>query len=177
MIKRATAVLLPLVLAACGTPSEFAGDMPAFEPTRDGTTLSFGDTARVVTEDVSFHVPVQWDVTVGAPKTRRAPRSAEQANMLVCFPVTFTPVAVGEFPVDVTVTLPKLTLVDDTLTANTATPDYCGESTITGYTPDLRTGKPYTGYVASWSGTADRGVVGTGVEVSTRDATVTFTSP
>ncbi|OFT69751.1 hypothetical protein HMPREF3145_06915 [Corynebacterium sp. HMSC05C01] len=174
MIKRATAVLLPLVLAACGTPSEFAGNMPAFEPTRDGTTLSFGDTARVVTEDVSFHVPVQWDVTVGAPKTRRAPRSAEQANMLVCFPVTFTPVAVGEFPVDVTVTLPKLTLVDDTLTANTANPEYCGESTITGYTPDL-TGTQH-GYVASWSGTADRGVVGTGVEVSTRDATVTFTS-
>ena len=67
------------------------------------------------------------------------------------------------------------TPIDDTLTANTAQPEYCGESTLTGYTPDL-TG-PQHGFVASWSGTADRGVVGTGVEVSTRDATVTFTSP
>lgn len=172
MNKRATAVLIPLILAACGTPSAFDGDMPAFTETRDGATLRYGQTAKLVTKDVQFDVPVQWEITVDEPETERAPRSASEAADIVCFPVTLTPVAVGEHPVDVTVALPELSLVDDTLNANTASSQYCGDSAFSGYTPDL-TG-PQHGFVASWAGTAEPGVVATGVEVKTRNATVTF---
>ena len=67
--------------------------MPEFYPSRDGATFRFGQTAKIVTEDVRYHVPVQWEVTVDEPTTTRAPRSAEHARSLVCFPVSFTPVS------------------------------------------------------------------------------------
>lgn len=171
---RATAVLLPLMLTACAAPMPFDGDMPPFTPSRDGATLRFGQTGKVVTEDVRYRVPVQWEVTVDEPTTSRAPRSAKQAKSIVCFPVTFTPVAVGAFPRDVTVALPKLSPIDGSLAANQADPDYCGESTVTGYTGDLREGDTYTGFVASWAGSADPGIIGRGVELKSRDATLTW---
>lgn len=174
MIKRATAVLLPLALVACAAPSAFDGEMPDFTASRDGATFRFGQTAKVVTEDVRYHVPVQWEITVDSPDSERAPRSAKEAKDIVCFPVTFTPVAVGDFPVDVTVALPKLSPIDGDLAANEADPAYCGESDISGYTPDLKAGEHYTGYAASWSGTADRGIVGSGVELSTPETTLTW---
>ena len=36
--------------------------MPDFYPSRDGATFRFGQTAKIVTEDVRYHVPVQWEV-------------------------------------------------------------------------------------------------------------------
>lgn len=152
----------------------FDGDMPQFTPSRDGATFRLGQTAKVVTEDVRYHVPVQWEVTVDSPTTARAPRSAEHAKTLVCFPVAFTPVAIGDFSRDVTVALPELVPIDGSLAANTADPGYCGEPTLTGYTGDLRENDTYTSYVASWAGSADPGIVGTGVELHSHDATLTW---
>ena len=60
------------------------------------------------------------------------------------------------------------------LAANVADPNYCGEWNITGYTGELKANKTYTGYVASWAGSADPGIVATGVELRSRDATVTW---
>ena len=133
--------------------------MPQFTPSRDGATFRLGQTAKVVTEDVRYHVPVQWEVTVDSPTTARAPRSAEHAKTLVCFPVAFTPVAIGDFSRDVTVALPELVPIDGSLAANTA---------------DLRENDTYTSYVASWAGSADPGIVGTGVELHSHDATLTW---
>ena len=171
---RATAVLLPLALVACAAPAPFDGDMPPFTPSRDGATFRFGQTASIVTKDVRFHVPVQWEITVDKPTTSRAPRSAAETASIVCFPVTYTPVAIGEFPRDVTVAMPELSPIDGSLAANQADPDYCGESTVTGYTGDLREGDTYTGFVASWAGSADPGIIGRGVELKSRDATLTW---
>ena len=43
--------------------------MPDFYPSRDGATFRFGQTAKILTEDVRYHVPVQWEVTVDEPTT------------------------------------------------------------------------------------------------------------
>lgn len=171
---RATAVLLPLALVACAAPAPFDGDMPPFTPSRDGATFRFGQTASIVTEDVRFHVPVQWEITVDEPTTSRAPRSAAEAASIVCFPVTYTPVAIGEFSRDVTVAMPELSPIDGSLAANRADPAYCGDTTVTGYIRDLRVNDTYEGFVASWAGSADPGIVATGVELRSRDATVTW---
>ncbi len=148
--------------------------MPDFYPSRDGATFRFGQTGKIVTEDVRYHVPVQWEVTVDEPTTTRAPRSAEQARSIVCFPVSFTPAAIGEFPMDVTVALPELSPIDGTLAANVADPNYCGDWDITGYTGELEENHTYTGFVASWAGSADPGIVGRGVELKGRDTTLTW---
>ncbi|WJY98258.1 hypothetical protein CFOUR_09365 [Corynebacterium fournieri] len=148
--------------------------MPDFTPSRNGASFQFGQTAKVVTEDVRYHVPVQWEVTVDKPTTNRAPRSAEHAKSIVCFPVSFTPVAIGKFDADVTVALPELSPIDGDLAANVADPNYCGEWNITGYTGELKANKTYTGYVASWAGSADPGIVGRGVELKSRDTTLTW---
>ena len=59
--------------------------MPEFYPSRDGSTFRFGQTAKIVTEDVRYHVPVQWEVTVDEPTTTRAPRSAEFQRFIANF--------------------------------------------------------------------------------------------
>lgn len=175
MLKRATAVLIPAIaLVACSSAGDFEAEMPDFSPTKDGAELEIGDTAKVETVDFGHKVPVQWEVTVGQPERIDAPRKAKQAAEFICFPVTFTPVAVGAFKSDVTVALPELLPIDGDLEANRADPDYCGESTLTGYTPELQVGEEYTTYVASWEGTADPGIQGTGVELSTPDVTITW---
>lgn len=187
MRKRATAVLLPVALwlAACAPTSGFAGEMPEFNETKDGATLRFGQVAKVVTEDVEHHVPVQWEVKVKKPKLIDAPRSAAQTKQFICFPVELTPVAVGAFSTDVTVALPELKPIDGSRYANLADPAYCAEAAkpseaadeapdggselvpLSGYTGDLVAGEPQRTYVASWVGTANPGIEGTGVELST----------
>lgn len=172
MLKRATAVLLPLALCACAPAGTFDGEMPDFTATRSGATLKFGQTAKVVTVDVGHKVPVQWEVTVEEPSLIDAPRSARQTSQFACFPATFTPVAIGQFPVDVTVALPSLKPIDADKNANVADPAYCGETTLTGYTGDLEVGAEYEAWVASWVGTANPGIEGTGVQLETTDAVV-----
>ena len=75
---------------------------------------------------------------------------------------------------DVTVALPELLPIDGPLAANVADPNYCGDWDITGYTGELEANETYTGFVASWSGSADPGIVGRGVELKSRDATLTW---
>lgn len=179
---RSAAILLafPLALCACAPAGQFDGPMPDFTPSRSGATFRLGQTAKVITRDFGHGVPVYWDITVGEPTRTQAPRSAKHAAEFVCFPVTATPVAIGAFPGDVTVALPELSLIDGpvnpkaTLKANKADPAYCGETTLTGYTGDLRVGETYTTYAASWRGSADPGIVGTGVRLQTADTTLTW---
>lgn len=163
-----------MTLVACAPAGDFDGEMPDFKATNDGAELEFGDTANAVTYDVAHGVPVQWEVTVDNPERIDAPRKAKQTSEFICFPVTLTPVAVGRFPVDVTVALPELLPIDASLNANLADPAYCGESTATGYTGDLKAGEPMETWVASWEGTADPGIQGSGVEMTAGDATVTW---
>lgn len=180
MQKRATAVLVPvaLLLAACAPTGEFSGEMPDFTATKDGATLRFGQSAKVVTRDVTHHVPVQWEVKVDKPARIDAPRSASQTAEFICFPVELTPVAVGQFPADVTVALPELSPLDGSSNANAADPAYCAEDgesvSISGYSADLASGEAQRTYVASWVGTAKPGIAGTGVKLSTPDATVSW---
>lgn len=197
MRKRATAVLLPVALwlAACAPASDFTGEMPEFSETKDGATLRFGQVAKVVTEDVAHHVPVQWEVKVEKPKLIDAPRSAAQTKQFICFPVELTPVAVGVFSTDVTVALPELKPIDGSRYANLADPAYCAEAAeaadaaesadeapargselapLSGYTGDLVAGEPQRTYAASWVGTANPGIEGTGVELSTQDTSFSW---
>lgn len=175
-------VAITLALGACGAPADFDGDMPDFTPSRSGATFRLGQTAKVITRDFGHGVPVYWDIAVGEPVRETAPRSAKHAAEFVCFPVTATPVAIGRYPVDVTVELPELSPIDapvnasptTSLKANKADPAYCGESTLSGYTGDLKVGQSYTAYVASWRGSADPGIVGTGVRLQTPDTTLTW---
>ena len=70
--------------------------------------------------------------------------------------------------------MPELLPIDGDLAANAADPNYCGDWDITGYTGELEENRTYTGYVASWAGSADPGIIGRGVELKGRDTTLTW---
>lgn len=137
MVSRLPVLLaLPLAaaLAACSPQpaSTDAADMPDFAPTRDNAVLSFGDTARVATEDPATGTQVQWEITVERPRRITGTQAANNLRSpdpqrfaaFTCFPVTLTPVAIGSNPTGPTVPVPELSLIDatpapsTTLTAN-----------------------------------------------------------
>ncbi|AWB84626.1 hypothetical protein [Corynebacterium liangguodongii] len=78
----AAACLAAGTLGACAGPrspqltttaaeplTELAGKPDGFTPTDDGATLSFGETAYVVTTGFDTGLPVYWEVRVDSPRT------------------------------------------------------------------------------------------------------------
>lgn len=156
MTKRARVVLsLPLALAACTAPEPYSGEVPTGPPHAE---RGFGEPAKVTTTAIGSGVPVEWEVTVSKPVLVDATYS--------CFPVTLTPTFIGDYPVDVTVTVPTITPVADDQNANfVQDASVCGNAdTLSGYLGDLKVGREVHTFVASWTGD---GVPATGVRVDT----------
>ena len=158
MLKRATAVTLPLALAACSAAGPYEGDVPQAP---SSATREFGESAELVTTDVARGVPVKWEVTVSEPLL-----ASGADTSITCYPVTLTPTFIGDYPTDFTVTVPWIAPVAGDIYANYV-PDtsVCGqvETPVNGYSGDLKVGKAMHAVVASWSGD---GIPATGVIVT-----------
>lgn len=152
MLKRATAVTLPLALAACASaPGPYSGEVPTATPYAE---REFGEAAKVVTTDTARGVPVEWEVRV----SKSSP---------VCFLVTLTPTFIGEYPQDYTVALPRLEPVAGDEKANFLTDaSACGEpdTPLSGYVGDLEVGKAMQVYAGTWTGD---GIPATGLLLTT----------
>ena len=165
----AAAAAATFALVACAPPAPYSGEIPKV---RSELTRSYGKPAEVLTRDVGHGVPVLWEVSVDKPKLVPATPTFPKA---LCNRVRMTPTFIGDYPVDVTVPLPRFTPVSGDENANYLNDtSLCGEDVNppTGYTGEMREGREYSFYVASWDGLY--GIAGTGVKLSTRDQTVTW---
>ncbi|MDY5786503.1 hypothetical protein [Corynebacterium sp.] len=192
----AAAVTLPLVLSACGSVdpaasapvTELVNAPDGFSATKDGTELSFGDSAQVVTTNYATGAPAYWEVTVHPPQPltvrevagnlgrdpqRIGSAPAEPIKQFTCFRVTFTSLGTGLSSRDapVSVELPRLTPIDaagaEANYVGAGAQHYCGiDGNVPAYTADMRQGEKYTTAVVTWEGVRDPGVVGTAVELT-----------
>lgn len=167
--RAAAAAAAAFALVACAPPAPYSGEVPKV---RSELTRSYGKSARVLTRDIGHGVPVLWEVAVDKPKRIPATPTFPEA---LCSRVRMTPTFIGAYPVDVTVPLPEFTPVNGEENANYLNDaSLCGDDVNppTGYTGEMREGREYAFYVASWDGL--HGIVGTGVKLSTPDQTVTW---
>ena len=158
-----------LTFTSCTPPSPYTESIAVTETKTQ--TRSFGQSAKVVTRDVRYGVPVVWSVDVDKPKLKAATPTFPE---VLCFAVTMTPEEIGEYPVDVTVAVPKFTAAAGDLAANYLDDaSICGPETPPhGYTGELKVGTPFEFYVASWDGLY--GTAATGIRLRTQTQTVTW---
>lgn len=188
----------PAERAAPIEPVTELADVPgSFSPTSDGEVLRFGKPAEIVVTDFDTGTPVYLEVTVNPPERLTPaevednigqdpgeiglsepeegedPPEPERYRGFTCFVATFTPVGL---PSDnVTVSLPDLRVIDPGgLNANYVQSDdntYCGidpKDELPANTGDMQEGREYKQAVVTWEGARDPGIVGTGVELSTK---------